>query len=863
MATTWLRRVGSLTNGVAYDERARPSRRRRSADSVAAPRGQLEPAVGEHPVDLLGEQEQRGQRGRVVASGRAGSVDGEPRSRVGGTHRSTPRAARCARSPRASTRPATARRRRRSTSAARSSRRRTGRGRRAGRRRPTWRRPARARRRRPAGAPAVITPVDVSLWVRAYTSTSGVAFGAMARARLGLDDLGARRGGARPRTAAANFDENSPNARCWLRRSMRQNVAASQNSVGAAVAEHDLVAVGQREQLAQAVRGPVRPPDLTVGWRWLVPRNDPPVAASAASASGRTFDGPDPKRPSAGQQVGGERRIFGGASARHVCQHGRRCRAYLRTHCAPSPSRPRWPSTPRPRRSRRRVDDVIGFGAGEPDFPTPAHIVEAAAAGVPRPRSTTATRPPPGCPSCARPSRPRRQRDSGYEVEPARCSSPTAASRPSTTRSPPCSTRATRCSCRRRTGSPTPRPSRSPAAYPVVLPTDESTGFRVTVEQLEAARTERTKVLLFVSPSNPTGAVYPPAEVEAIGRWAAEHGIWVITDEIYEHLVYGDAGARSMPVLVPELADRCVVVNGVAKTYAMTGWRVGWMVGPARRHRRRRPTCSRTPRRTSRTSPSAPRSPRCRATSTRSPRCGPRSTAGDAPCVQAAQRRSAASPASSPRARSTASRPSRACSAARSAAGRPAPTSSWPTSSSTKRVAIVPGEAFGAPGYARLSYALGDDDLVEGVTRIAEAPRRSGLARRALRSQAPRSRCHLAPMKPWRASSSRVAWRRSGLSRLPFGAFGGLDCPGPWSFGPLRHFRRGNGGSRTPNHDTAKWRRSHCDPGSVPGRRSCTWGRVWGPDADFSTASARSTAAERRNPRARAVKAAEGAEGKP
>src|SRR5262249_26243557 len=106
-------------------------------------------------------------------------------------------------------------------------------------------------------------------------------------------------------------------------------------------------------------------------------------------------------------------------------------------------------------------------------------------------------------------------------------------------------------------------------------------GFRVTVDQLEAARTPRTKVLLFVSPSNPTGAVYPPEEVEAIGRWADEHELWVITDEIYEHLTFGGHRFTSMPALVPELASNCIVVNGVAKTYAMTGWRVGWMIGPA------------------------------------------------------------------------------------------------------------------------------------------------------------------------------------------------------------------------------------------------------------------------------------------
>src|SRR5690606_21094582 len=115
---------------------------------------------------------------------------------------------------------------------------------------------------------------------------------------------------------------------------------------------------------------------------------------------------------------------------------------------------------------------------------------------------------------------------------------------------------------------------------PVEVLADETTGYRVSVDQLEAARTDRTKALLFCSPSNPTGAVYSPAAVRAIGKWAYEHGLWVITDEIYEHLTYGAAEFASMPVGGPEVADSRVVVNGVAKTYAMTGWRVGWLIGP-------------------------------------------------------------------------------------------------------------------------------------------------------------------------------------------------------------------------------------------------------------------------------------------
>ena len=125
-----------------------------------------------------------------------------------------------------------------------------------------------------------------------------------------------------------------------------------------------------------------------------------------------------------------------------------------------------------------------------------------------------------------------------------------------------------------------PEAIRLAGGVPVPVVADEQSGYLVSVGQLEAARTPRTKVLLFCSPSNPTGAVYPAEQVEEIGRWALEAGLWVLTDEIYEHLTYGGVSAPSMPVVVPELADRCVVVNGVAKTYAMTGWRVGWMRGP-------------------------------------------------------------------------------------------------------------------------------------------------------------------------------------------------------------------------------------------------------------------------------------------
>ncbi|MBI3256886.1 MAG: pyridoxal phosphate-dependent aminotransferase [Actinobacteria bacterium] len=225
-------------------------------------------------------------------------------------------------------------------------------------------------------------------------------------------------------------------------------------------------------------------------------------------------------------------------------------------------------------------ESVIGFGAGEPDFATPDHIVEAAVAACRDVRSHRYS-PAAGLPELRAAIARKTMRDSGFEVSPANVvvtnggkhaiyNAVTALIDP---------------------GDEVLLPSPYWTTYPepvalaggstVVLATDETTGFRVTIDQLDAAVTDRTKALIFVSPSNPTGAIYTPEQVEAIGRWALERGIWVITDEIYEHLTYDGAVFSSMPTLVPELAERCIVVNGVAKTYAMTGWRVGWMIAPA------------------------------------------------------------------------------------------------------------------------------------------------------------------------------------------------------------------------------------------------------------------------------------------
>ena len=248
---------------------------------------------------------------------------------------------------------------------------------------------------------------------------------------------------------------------------------------------------------------------------------------------------------------------------------------------------------------------------------------------------------------------------------------------------------------------------------------DETQDYLVTVDQLEAARTERTKALLFCSPSNPTGAVYSPEQVRAIGQWAYEHGVWVVTDEIYEHLVYGGATFSSIAVEVPELADTCVVVNGVAKTYAMTGWRVGWMIGPADVIK-------------------AATNLQSHATSNVcnvAQRAALAAVTGDLSAVDTMRtafdrRRHTIVSMLNDVSGFVCPEPKGAFYAYPSAAavlGRPLGTSGRSARTSTElaeiildeaEVAVVPGEAFGSPGYLRLSYALGDDDLAEGVGRI-------------------------------------------------------------------------------------------------------------------------------------------------
>jgi aspartate aminotransferase len=363
-------------------------------------------------------------------------------------------------------------------------------------------------------------------------------------------------------------------------------------------------------------------------------------------------------------------------------------------------------------------EDVIAFGAGEPDFPTPSHIVEAAAVACRQPRFHRYT-PSAGLPELREAVAAKTARDSGYQVEPAEVLITNGGKQAIY------EAFATLLDPGDEVLVPAPYWVTYPevialaGGVPVFVPTDASTGFRADVERLEAARTPRTKVLLFVSPSNPTGAVYPRDEIETIGRWAAEHGLWVLTDEIYEHLVYGDNQFHSLPVLVPELADRTLVVNGVAKTYAMTGWRVGWMLGP-------------------RDVVKAAANLQSHATSNVGNVAQAAALAAvSGPLDDALRMRDAFDRRRRRIHELLAAIPGMTClepqgafyafPSLQGALGRRIrgrrPGSAMELADlilEEARVAIVPGEAFGAPGYARLSYALGDDDLAEGVARIAK-----------------------------------------------------------------------------------------------------------------------------------------------
>jgi aspartate/methionine/tyrosine aminotransferase len=359
---------------------------------------------------------------------------------------------------------------------------------------------------------------------------------------------------------------------------------------------------------------------------------------------------------------------------------------------------------------------VIGFGAGEPDFPTPDYVVASAVAAAQDPVNHRYT-PAAGLPALREAIATKTLRDSGYEVKPSSVlvtnggkqavyQSFAAIVDPGDEVLLPAPYWTTY-----------PEAIRLAGGVPVEVFAGVDQGYLVTVEQLEAARTPRTKVLLFNSPSNPTGAVYSPEQTAAIGRWALEHGVWVITDEIYEHLTYDDAVFTPIVRAVPELADTTIVLNGVAKTYAMTGWRVGWMIGPAD------VITAATNLQSHLTSNVANVSQRAAITALN----------GDLTAVE--EMRTAFD-----RRRRTIVEMLSQIDGVRI----PAPEGAFYVYPSVEgvlgrtirgvtprtsaelatlileqaEVAVVPGEAFGPSGYLRLSYALSDADLVEGVTRI-------------------------------------------------------------------------------------------------------------------------------------------------
>lgn len=360
--------------------------------------------------------------------------------------------------------------------------------------------------------------------------------------------------------------------------------------------------------------------------------------------------------------------------------------------------------------------DVISFGAGEPDFPTPTEIVEAAVVACRDPR-THRYSPTPGLPELRVEIAARTSRSTGVVTSAAQVlvtnGAKHAVANVFTTLLDP----GDEVLLAAPYWTTYPESIALSDGVPVVVPTDETTGFRARAEDLERHASDRTKALLFVSPSNPTGAVYPRDEIEAIGELARERGWWVITDEIYEYLVYGDSKHYSMPAVVPDLVDRSIVISGVSKTFAMTGWRVGWMIGP-------------------REVISAAANIQSHETSNVDNVAQYAALAALRADPSIAQEMHAAFDRRRLLAHSLLNAipgvsslltdgafyafPSLSRVLGRSYGGR-RPVSTVELAElvlDELQVAFVPGEAFGAPRYARFSYALADDELEEGLARI-------------------------------------------------------------------------------------------------------------------------------------------------
>ena len=359
---------------------------------------------------------------------------------------------------------------------------------------------------------------------------------------------------------------------------------------------------------------------------------------------------------------------------------------------------------------------VIGFGAGEPDFPTPAYIVEAAVAAASAPANHRYT-PTPGLPELREAIVAKTLRDSQFAItadqvlvtnggKQAVYQSFASIIDPGDEVILPAPYWTTYPECIKLAGGTA-----------VEVFADETQNYLVTVAQLEAARTPKTKALLFCSPSNPTGSVYSAEQVKAIGEWALEHGIWVIADEIYEHLLYDGATAPSLPVVVPAMADRTIILNGLAKTYAMTGWRVGWMIGP-------KDVIKAATNLQSHLSSNV---------NNIAQRAAIAALTGNLDAVHEMgvafdRRRKLIVKLLNEIPGVVCPTPTGAFYVYPSVKGvlgkeirgkRPATSAELATLILEEaEVAAVPGEAFGPSGYLRFSYALGDDDIVEGITRV-------------------------------------------------------------------------------------------------------------------------------------------------
>jgi len=364
-------------------------------------------------------------------------------------------------------------------------------------------------------------------------------------------------------------------------------------------------------------------------------------------------------------------------------------------------------------------ENVIVFGAGEPDFPTPAHIVEAAAQACRDPKNHRYT-PAGGLPELKQAIVDKTARDSDLDCAPNQVLVTNGGKHAVFTAFAALCDEGDEVICPAPYWTTYPEAIGLAGAVTTVVDTTMETGFQVSVHQLEAACTERTKVLLFVNPDNPSGAVYPPEQVRAIGEWALERGVWVVTDEIYEHLTYGAHSFTSMPVEVPDLAEQCVILNGVAKTYAMTGWRVGWMISPpdvtaAATNFQGHTTsnvCNVAQRATIAALSGGLEDVRQMRTAFERRGRVMHKLLSDLPGVTCLEPQGAfyCFPDVS------------------SLLGRPIGASGASAATTLEladlvlleaKVAFVPGEAFGAPGYARFSFALGDDDIVEGIGRLA------------------------------------------------------------------------------------------------------------------------------------------------